>query len=105
MCAFLCTEVSYALQREIEYSIQFNYNRSQREFIKKQAEKLGISASEFIRDLIDVDRERRMNHELEMAAAALADEYRNNAELGQFTAIDGDPFLWKSEGEKSGGWI
>ena len=66
---------------------------SQREFIEKQAEKLGISASEFIRDLIDVDRERRMNHELEMAAAALADEYRNNAELGQFTAIDGDPFL------------
>ena len=66
---------------------------SQREFIEKQAEKLGISASEFIRDLIDVDRERRMNHELEMAAAALADEYRNNAELGQLTAIDEDPFL------------
>ena len=34
-----------------------------------------------------------MKRELEMAAAALADDYRNNAELTQFTAIDGDPFL------------
>ncbi len=66
---------------------------SQRDFIENQAEELGISASEFIRKLVDLDQERKKKHELEMAAATLADDYRNNAELTQFTAIDGDPFL------------
>lgn len=66
---------------------------SQREFIEKQSENLGISASEFIRDLIDMDRERRKKEELENAAMALVDEYRTNAGLTQFTDIDGDAFL------------
>lgn len=66
---------------------------SQKEYVERQTKELGISASEFIGELIDSHKDNKKNEMLKKAAEALLDEYRNNKELTAFTAIDGDPFL------------
>jgi len=68
-------------------------SESQKEYVEKQSKELGVSASEFIRDLIDSHKDGMKNEMLRKAAEALAEEYRNNKDLTAFTAIDGDPFL------------
>ncbi len=75
--------------------LRFNLTttKSQKDYVEKQANKLGVSASEFVRDLIEVHKKECKEKDLKLAAEALADEYRNNKELTAFTAIDGDPFL------------
>jgi leucyl aminopeptidase len=67
--------------------------KSQKDYVAKQADELGISTSEFLRDLIDSHKNQCKNEELRKAAELLANEYKSNKELTAFTAIDGDPFL------------
>lgn len=66
---------------------------SQKEYVEKYATELGISASEFIGNLIDSHRDEMKNEMLRRAAQSLLDEYKNNRELTAFTAMDGEPFL------------
>lgn len=67
--------------------------KTQKDYVEKQAHELGISSSEFVRDLIDSHKDKCKNEELRKAAEMLRDDYINNKELTAFTAIDGDPFL------------
>ena len=67
--------------------------KSQKDYVEKQADKLGISTSEFVRDLIDSHKEKCKSDELRKAAEMLMDDYKHDKELTSFTAIDGDPFL------------
>ena len=74
---------------------RFNINatKSQKDYVERQASELGISASEFVRELIDTHKGKCKDEELRKAAELLMDDYKNNKELTSFTAIDGDPFL------------
>ena len=65
----------------------------QKEYVEKQAAKMGIPVSEFIRGLINAYQQKNKNEQLRKAAELLADEYKNSEELTAFTAIDGDAFL------------
>lgn len=75
--------------------LRFNLTttKSQRDYVKKQARKQNISASEFVREIIELHKREDEDKKLKLAAEALAEEYRKNAELTAFTAIDGDSFL------------
>jgi hypothetical protein len=74
---------------------RFNINTTemQKEYVEKQAEKLGIPVSEFIRGLINDHKHRNREDELRSAAQSLIDDYTSDAELTAFSDIDGDDFL------------
>lgn len=74
---------------------RFNINttESQKEYVEKQAAKLGIPVSEFVRGLINAHIQRNKNAELRSAAQSLAADYKNDEQLTAFSAIDGDDFL------------
>ncbi|MDO9545765.1 MAG: hypothetical protein Q7J07_03320 [Pelolinea sp.] len=67
--------------------------QSQKEYAEKQAAKLGIPVSEFVRGLIDAHKQSSKNDELRRAAEFLAADYKNNKEMTVFSDIDGDDFL------------
>lgn len=68
-------------------------DESQRVFLARVSEERGISASEFIRGLIEERKKREQETRLEKAAGALAEEYLQNEELTAFTALDGEDML------------
>jgi hypothetical protein len=74
---------------------RFNINTTklQKEYVEKQAEKLGIPVSEFIRGLINDHKHRNKEDELRSAARSLIDDYTSDAELTAFSDIDEDDFL------------
>jgi hypothetical protein len=74
---------------------RFNINTTvrQKEYVEKQAAKLGISISEFIRGLINDHKHKSREDELRSAARSLMDDYTNDTELTVFSEIDGDDFL------------
>jgi hypothetical protein len=76
-----------------DFRFNLSTTKSQKDYVEKQASMLGISASEFLRKLIESHREEHKKNALRQAAEALADDYRNDSELTVFTEIDGDPFL------------
>ncbi|HEY60377.1 MAG TPA: hypothetical protein G4N92_06810 [Anaerolineae bacterium] len=68
-------------------------DESQRVFLARISKERGISASEFIRGLIEERKKREQEARLEKAAGTLAKEYRQNEELTAFTALDGEDML------------
>ena len=68
-------------------------DESQRVFLRRVSKERGISASEFIRGLIEERKKREQEARLEKAAGALVEEYLQNEELTAFTALDGEEML------------
>jgi predicted CopG family antitoxin len=65
-------------------------NESQRRYLQKISAERGLSASEFIRELIEEKKREEQKERLSQAADTLASEYRQNEELTAFTALDGE---------------
>jgi len=63
------------------------------ERLSEMVEKFDESKSEFVRQAVKREFERRKKEELEQAAAELAPLYESDEELTAFTSLDGEDFL------------
>jgi len=52
----------------------------------------GRSLSEVVRELLDTQLQQRRHTQMAEAARFLKDDYENNAELTEFTVLDGEEF-------------
>ena len=75
--------------------VHFNIvlDETQKEYLKRTSEKMGITISEFIRRLIDSYQRRSKELYLHEVAEALVNEYDTNTDLTAFTALDGEDVL------------
>jgi post-segregation antitoxin (ccd killing protein) len=62
------------------------------EWATSTAESRGMSLSALVRESLEAERERTLDHEIAEAAESLAEMYENDQELTAFTSIDGDDF-------------
>jgi len=65
-------------------------NESQRKYLQRVNAERGLSASEFIRELIDDKKRAEQEDRIARAVDALAEEYRRNDDLIAFTSIDSE---------------
>ncbi len=65
-------------------------NESQRKYLQRIKAERGLSASEFIRELIDEKKRAEQKDRIARAVDALAVEYSQNDELTAFTSLDSE---------------
>jgi hypothetical protein len=72
--------------------VHFNIvlEESQKEYLQKTSDQLGITISEFIRRLIFSYQKKSTEAQLHAIADSLVNEYKMNAELTSFTSLDGE---------------
>lgn len=63
------------------------------EQLSEMVEKFDETKSEFVRQAVKREFEKRKREELEQAAAELAPLYESDEELTAFTSLDGEDFL------------
>jgi len=67
--------------------------KKQRQQLDEIAEKSGISFSELVRNFLDSQLRIRTYEAMRQAAQQLLDDYTNNEQLTEMTALDGEDFL------------
>lgn len=72
---------------------QILLEKKQREALNELAEKAGVSFSELVREMIDEQLRIRKYGEMRRAAEQLFNDYNNDGELTEFTALDSEDFL------------
>lgn len=65
-------------------------NESQRKYLQRINAERGLSASEFIRELIDEKKKAEQKDRIGRAVDALASEYSQNDELTAFSSLDSE---------------
>lgn len=71
------------------YRAQIILGKPQHEMLARIAREEGKSISEIVRDLLELALRERRRSQMERAAQALLEDYRNDPELIAFTALDG----------------
>ena len=71
---------------------QIFLRREQRNLLDMIAANEGRSLSEVVRQLLDTQLQQRRHTQMAEAARILKDDYENNAELMEFTVLDGEEF-------------
>lgn len=72
------------------YRAQIILEKPQHEMLVRIAREEGKSISETVRDLLELAFHERRRQQMEQAAQALLEDYRNDPELITFTALDGE---------------
>lgn len=70
--------------------VQIILEQDQRRQIARIAEQEGKSVSEVTRELLRLALKERQKRQIELAAQILQEDYRSDAELTAFTALDGE---------------
>lgn len=70
--------------------VQIILEQDQRRQIARIAEQEGKSVSEVTRELLRLALKERQKRQIELAAQILQEDYRSDAELIAFTALDGE---------------
>lgn len=65
-------------------------NESQRKYLRRINAERGLSASEFIRELIDEKKKAEQKDRISRAVDTLVSEYNRNDELIAFTSLDSE---------------
>jgi hypothetical protein len=81
---------------------QILLDKTQHEQLTKIALEEGRSLSEIVREMIARELRYRQRHRIRTAARELQADYTANPELTEFTALDGDDFLFEGEVDAEG---
>ena len=79
------------------YRAQILLEKSQHESISRIANEEKRSLSDVVREMLSRELLYRERRKLQLAARELQAEYRTNAELTAFAALDGDDFLFEDD--------
>jgi hypothetical protein len=67
--------------------------KKQRSELQRIASKEGVSFSELVRTLLDIQLQNHKYQEMELAAKNLLEDYQEGNGLTDLTALDGEDFL------------
>ncbi|MBU2610149.1 MAG: hypothetical protein KJ606_04285 [Chloroflexi bacterium] len=84
------------------YRAQILLEKSQHEIISRIASEEKRSLSDVVREMLARELLYRERRKLQLAARELQTEYRTNAELMAFAALDGDDFLFEDDKDAQG---
>jgi predicted DNA-binding ribbon-helix-helix protein len=72
---------------------QILLEKEQRKQLREIAERDGVSFSELVRDLLDLQLRSRAYEEMRHAAEQLCGDYSKDKQLTDMSALDGEDFL------------
>lgn len=72
---------------------QILLEKKQRNHLNEIAQNAGISFSELVRDFLDAQMRIRIYEDMRRAAEQLCDDYDNDANLTDMTALDCEDFI------------
>lgn len=78
------------IEKENKKRVNILLEDSQRKYLQQITKKRDISASEFIRELIEEKRSAEQEDQLKKAVNDLAELYTTDQELTAFTALDSE---------------
>ena len=81
---------------------QILLEKSQHEVLVQIAAEESRSLSEIVRDMIARELRYRQRRQIRLAARELQADYAAGHELTEFTALDGDDFLFEGEADAEG---
>jgi hypothetical protein len=84
------------------YRTQILLEKSQHETLAQIANEENRSLSEIVREMIDRQLQYRQRRQMMLVARELQADYLTNPELTEFTALDGDDFLFAEEENAKG---
>jgi hypothetical protein len=84
------------------YRTQILHEKTQHETLAQIAREESRSLSEIVREMIDRQLQYRQRHQMMLAARELQGDYNTNPDLTDFTALDGDDFLFGEEENEKG---
>jgi hypothetical protein len=84
------------------YRTQILLERSQHETLSRIAQEESRSLSEIVREMIDRELRYRQRRQMMLAARELQADYSSNPDLNEFSALDGDDFLFEDDENEQG---
>lgn len=79
------------------YRTQILLEKSQHETLSKISQEESRSLSEIVREMIDRQLQYRQRRQMMLAARELQGDYNTDPALTEFSALDGDDFLFGEE--------
>ena len=76
---------------------QIMLERSQHQMLTSIAREENRSVSDLVREMIERELRYRQRRQIMLAARELQADYMTNPALTEFTALDGDDFLFENE--------
>ncbi|HLO18541.1 MAG TPA: hypothetical protein VK206_27165 [Anaerolineales bacterium] len=84
------------------YRAQILLEKSQHETLTQIAQEESRSLSEVVREMIDRELRFRQRRQMMLAARELQADYTTDSALTEFTALDGDDFLFEDDENEKG---
>lgn len=81
---------------------QILLEKTQHERLTEIAREESRSLSEIVREMITRELRYRQRHQILMAARELQADYETNLELSEFSALDGEDYLFDGEADEEG---
>lgn len=80
---------------------QILLEKSQHEILSQIAQEESRSLSEVVREMINRELRYRQRRQMLLAARELQADYNTDPSLTEFTALDGDDFLFEDENDEA----
>lgn len=84
------------------YRTQILLEKSQHETLTQIAQEESRSLSDIVREMLDRQLQYRQRHQMMLAARELQGDYNADPSLTEFSAVDGDDFLFGEEENATG---
>jgi len=84
------------------YRTQILLEKSQHETLTQIAQEESRSLSDIVREMLDRQLQYRQRRQMMLAAHELQGDYNTDSALTEFTALDGDEFLFGDEDHATG---
>jgi hypothetical protein len=84
------------------YRTQILLEKSQHETLAQIAQEESRSLSDIVREMLDRQLQYRQRRQMMLAARELQGDYKTDPALAEFTALDGDEFLFGDEDHAAG---